>query len=103
MGHKATDCKARRERQQRVEAQAICNYCHKSGHYKLGCFKLLRMNQILGNIIQRYGAENATTDSVLIIYTHMSSLKTSGLVMVEHLVTTAIVMKVCLIKEQFSK
>jgi hypothetical protein len=58
---------------------------------------------ILGNIIQRYGAENATTDSVLIIYTHMSSLKTSGLVMVEHLVTTAIVMKVCLIKEQFSK
>jgi hypothetical protein len=64
-GHKATDCKARRELQPSVEAQVICNYCKKSGYYKPDCFKLLRKNQNLGNSNHRNGMECATTDIVL--------------------------------------
>jgi hypothetical protein len=40
MGDKATDCKARRAQQTRVETQAICNYCKKPGNYKADCFQV---------------------------------------------------------------
>jgi hypothetical protein len=51
MGHKATDCKSRREKYPRVEAQVICNYFQNPGHYKADFFKLLRKSQNLGNSI----------------------------------------------------
>jgi hypothetical protein len=67
MNHKATDFKARREQQPRVETQVIviCNYFKEAGHQKYDCFKLLRKNQTLGNSNQRNGIESATTDIVL--------------------------------------
>jgi hypothetical protein len=43
-GHKATDCKARRDQKQRVETQSICDYFKKPEYYKADCFKLLRKN-----------------------------------------------------------
>jgi hypothetical protein len=65
MGHKATDCKTRREKQPWVDTQVICNYCNNPGHYKAHCFKLLRKNQILGNSNQRNVMASTTTDIVL--------------------------------------
>jgi hypothetical protein len=35
MGHKATDCKARCEQQQRFKTQIKCNYCKKTGITRL--------------------------------------------------------------------
>jgi hypothetical protein len=65
MGHKATDCKARRVQQPRVETQAIWKFCKKPVNHKSYCIKLLRKNQNLGIINQRNFIASATTDTVL--------------------------------------
>jgi hypothetical protein len=64
MGHKATDCKARRDQQQRIETKVICNFCKNPGNHKAENFNLMRKNQNLGNTIQRNGVESATIDIV---------------------------------------
>jgi RNase P subunit RPR2 len=62
MGHKAIDCEARCDQQQRVETQVICNNCKKPGNYKAEYSKLLKKSQTLGNSNQRNGMARATTD-----------------------------------------
>jgi hypothetical protein len=79
----------------------ICNYCNKPGHYKADCFELQRKNQNLGKRNQRNGMVSAQQILFGVLVTHMSPSRTSGLLTLKHLVTTATEMKICLIKQQF--